>query len=201
MRIINLTSENCSVYSSNAYLILGSWSAIGDVNTLIDTGCDQEIINALAHSPTGVGKKAVEQIILTHNHSDHKGMLGQIKEKYNPKVYAYSPGEHVDKLLKNGQMIKCGDRHFEVIHTPGHSNDSICLYSRDEGVLFVGDTNVVIHHTDSSYDDNFVHVLERLCRLEIRSIYFGHDKPMLENAKEVLKESLRNVRIAVKKRR
>jgi len=41
-------------------------------------------------------------------------------------------------LLKDGDVIKVGDLSFTVLHTPGHSPGSICLYG--EGVLFSGDT-------------------------------------------------------------
>ena len=197
MRIRNLINDNSSVYTSNAYLILGDWSGISDVNTLIDTGSDPAILEQIVNAPTGVGKKAIEQVILTHNHSDHKGMLPQICKLYHPKVFAYSPMEDVDCLLRNGQVLRCGDRNFEVIHTPGHSNDSICLYCHEDGVLFVGDTNVVIHHADGHYEKAFIEILERLCRLDISAIYFGHDSPMLSGAKDVLKESLHNVRLAM----
>jgi hydroxyacylglutathione hydrolase len=43
-----------------------------------------------------------------------------------------------ERLLKDGDVIKVGDLSFTVVHTPGHSPGSICLYG--EGVLFSGDT-------------------------------------------------------------
>jgi hypothetical protein len=77
---------------------------------------------------TGLGKNAIEQVILTHSHSDHAAILPLIREKYHPVVYAYSAFAGADIVLKDGQILHCGDRHFEVIHIPGHSDDSICLY-------------------------------------------------------------------------
>ena len=42
------------------------------------------------------------------------------------------------------------------IHTPGHTEDSICLYCKAEGVLFSGDMPLVINAVGGSYEDGFV---------------------------------------------
>jgi len=201
MRIINLTDHKSMIYSSNVYLVLGDWSAIEDVNTLIDVGNDPAIMGRISHAPTGVGKKAVEQVILTHGHFDHSALLPTIRLAYAPYVYAQSAFADADRFLANGQILKCGNRQFEVIYTPGHSDDSICLYCQTDGVLFVGDTPVVIRSVDGTYEDRFVRALERLCQLDVRAIYFGHGDPIMEGAQALLAESLRNVRAALLRQR
>ena len=65
MRISNLIQTKSMVYSSNVYLVLGDWSAIDDVNTLIDVGNDPAILEQISLAPTGVGKKPIEQVIFT----------------------------------------------------------------------------------------------------------------------------------------
>jgi hypothetical protein len=45
-----------------------------------------------------------------------------------------------------------GDGYFEVIHMPGHSSDSICLYNQAEGVLFAGDSPVLITSSTGTYE-------------------------------------------------
>ncbi|HEX6868617.1 MAG TPA: MBL fold metallo-hydrolase, partial [Candidatus Limnocylindrales bacterium] len=42
--------------------------------------------------------------------------------------------------LAEGGVIRFGDVHLEVLHTPGHTEGSVCLYDRDAGSLFSGDT-------------------------------------------------------------
>jgi hydroxyacylglutathione hydrolase len=42
--------------------------------------------------------------------------------------------------LAEGGMIRFGDVQLDVLHTPGHTEGSVCLVSRDDGVLFSGDT-------------------------------------------------------------
>ena len=79
-------------------------------------------------------------MILTHSHYDHISILSQICELFSPSVYAFSDFFYKDVVkLGDRQKIAIGDRCFEVLHTPSHSNDSICLFCESDGVLFVGD--------------------------------------------------------------
>ena len=194
MKIYNLT-EHSTVYTSNVYLITGTWNAMDDINSLVDVGRDLSILEQIFEISTGVGKKQVEKVVLTHNHYDHTSMLGNVKTVFNPRVYAWSKSlEGVDRILKDGETIRMGDRYFEVIHTPGHSSDSICLFCAADGVLFVGDTPVIIRSTDSTYETDFIKAMERLCRREVKTIYFGHGEPMVEGCNIVLRRSLDNIR-------
>src|SRR5690606_19779623 len=43
------------------------------------------------------------------------------------------------RLLADGDVVDLGDRHFEVIHTPGHSPGGIALWEQATGILFSGD--------------------------------------------------------------
>jgi len=193
LRLINLYKTKNAMYSSNVYLILGDWSAIDDVNTLIDVGNDPSIIERIATAPTGLGKLPVEQVIITHNHSDHTGILPMIRELYRPVVSAKTPYMSADVVLEDGQEIRCGDRYFEVIYSPGHSDDSICLYCKTDGVLFVGDTPVLIRTPDSTYEESYVNVLQRLSKLDVRTIYFGHGAPMTVGAQAAIQSSFANI--------
>ena len=97
-------------------------------------------------------------------------------------------------FFRDAQTLRCGDRMFEVIYTPGHSNDSICLYCQEDGVLFVGDTPVIIRSTDGSYEEVFIQALERLCRKDVKAVYFGHGEPLFDDCNARLRSSLRNVK-------
>jgi glyoxylase-like metal-dependent hydrolase (beta-lactamase superfamily II) len=192
MRIINLTDPKSMIYSSNSYLILGDQNAIADVNTLIDPGNDPSIIEKLQNLPTGVGKPTIDQVVLTHSHFDHAGILSQIRAHFQPVVYAYSLFIEPDVLLEDKMALRFGDRAFQVIHTPGHTEDSVCLYNQTDGVVFVGDTPVVIQRGSATYDARFLNALETLVQKDIRAIYFGHGDPINFDARRVLDESLRN---------
>ena len=108
--------------------------------------------------------------MLTHCHSDHCALLPQIREAFHPKVLAFCPNiDGVTGLLRDGDAVKMGDEVFEVIHTPGHSSDSVCFYNQTEGVLFAA--------------------LEKLCARDVRRIYFGHGAALSERCNERLRES------------
>lgn len=197
MKIINLFTKGTQ-YTSNVYLVTGTWNTLADVNTLIDAGRDPVILPRLMEASTGVGKKRVEQVIITHSHYDHVTLLPVICDMFHPMVLAASPFvERINVILKGGEIVKVGDRDFEIIFTPGHSNDSICLYCRKDGVLFSGDTPVIIRSAGGTYEPEFIRALESLCRRDIHSIYFGHGPPLTEGCNEILKESLENVRKSI----
>jgi glyoxylase-like metal-dependent hydrolase (beta-lactamase superfamily II) len=136
----------------------------------------------------------VEQVVLTHSHYDHSALLPQVRAAFHPRVMAFSPHvDGVDSLLRDGDSIRMGDAVFEVIHTPGHSSDSICLYNEAQGILFAGDTPLVILSPEGSYEAEYRAALDKLCDRDIRQIYFGHGLPLTERCNQRLRESQRLV--------
>jgi len=190
MRIVILENSG-QLYTCQVYLVLGAASRLEDVNTLVDVGQDPAILASLERAPTGVGKWAVEQVVLTHSHSDHCALLPRIREAFHPKVCAFSPHvDGVDCRLRDGDTIRMGDQNFEVIHMPGHSSDSICLYNEAEGVLFAGDSPLLITSPTGTYEAGFLAALEKICARDVRRIYFGHGAPLMDGCNERLRESL-----------
>jgi glyoxylase-like metal-dependent hydrolase (beta-lactamase superfamily II) len=184
-----------SVYTSNVYLISGDWRRIEDVNALVDVGNDPGVLEEIQQMNVGVGKRKVERVILTHHHSDHTAILPMIRSAFNPEVLAYSQYmEGVDKVLKDGELVQMGDRNFEVLHTPEHTEDSVMLYCKEEGALFVGDSPVFIPASGGTYNQTFIRCIEKLCRRNIRTIYLGHGEPITQGAKEILEMSLKNMK-------
>jgi glyoxylase-like metal-dependent hydrolase (beta-lactamase superfamily II) len=132
---------------------------VGDL--LIDSGCAHtaaELLAALAPAwPT--------RLIITHSHEDHIGANGPLQRR-NPhlKIHAHpgalpvlaapralqplqayrrvfwgypEPSEAIG--VNHHQRIEIRDHSFQVIFTPGHSPDHLCLYEPDQGWLFSGD--------------------------------------------------------------
>ena len=189
MRVVTLESSG-RVYTSQVYLVLGDANRLEDVNTLVDVGLDPAVLASIEKAPTGVGKWPVEQVVLTHSHSDHCALLPQVRAVFRPRVWAFSPNiDGVDGLLRDGDTIRMGDAVFEVIHAPGHSSDSICLYNESEGVLFAGDSPLLITSPGSSYEYGFRAALEKLCARDVSRIYFGHGPPLTERCNQRLRES------------
>ena len=192
MKIVPLR-HNAATYSCNSYLILGDWNRIEDVNTIIDPGTDNFILDEIERLPTGLGKIPVAQVILTHNHFDHAGAVKAIKARYNARVLAFSEGDDIDELLRDGQFVKAGDDILEVLHTPGHSSDSICLYAPSEKALFSGDTQVRVRWPGEVYTHAYVEALFKLACRDIQKVYPGHDEPITNDCQEMILQTLRNV--------
>jgi len=192
MKIIPL-KHNTTTYSCYSYLILGDWNRIEDVNTIIDPGTDDFIIEEIERLSTGFGKIPVTQVILTHNHFDHAGAVKALKDRYNARIMAFSDGIGVDGLLCDGEFIKAGDGILEVLHTPGHSSDSICLYSPSEKALFSGDTQVRVRWPGGEYSREYIDALFKIACRDIQKIYSGHDEPVTSDCQEIILQTLRNI--------
>lgn len=81
------------------------------------------------------------------------------------------------RLLWDGDVVDLGDRHFEVIHTPGHSPGGIALWEAATGVLFSGDIvydGPLIEDTYHSDAADYVRSMKRLYDLPVRVVHGGH---------------------------
>ena len=97
-------------------------------------------------------------IVSTHGHWDHVGDNAAVAEHtgapiavhpedahrlINPQPL-YAPFEIVPSVpaveLAEGGEVRFGEVRLQVLHTPGHTEGSVCLLDRDEGLLFSGDT-------------------------------------------------------------
>lgn len=179
-----------TVYTCTAYLVMGAWKRLWDSNTLVDVGSNGGIVAQIEALATGVGKKRVEQVVLTHGHFDHRGGLAAVIDRWQPRVYAFAKGDGVSHLLADGDRIPAGSGYLDVIHAPGHSQDSLCFYCPECKALFSGDAPLHILTAGGSYGPEFMAVLERLTRLDIRVIYPGHGEPIVDNAAAVIRRTL-----------
>ena len=174
MKISNLT-EDSKIYTSNVFLVMGTWNTIDDITTLIDVGSDEMVISKIESINTGLGKKKVDQVILTHSHSDHAAMLPKIKEAFNPQICAFNSHlKGIDRILRDGEVIRIGEQYFEVFHITAHSYDSICLFGEHEGILFAGDTTFPIEFENDVLKKENEAVLSRLNERTVKILYHGH---------------------------
>lgn len=114
------------------YLVVDEKSREGAV---VDSGWETEPI---VRAATEAGAK-VRYVVATHEHFDHTSTLAELSQKLGAKVVAHqnSPIE-CDLRVVDGQELKLGGKGIRVLHTPGHTEDSICLYDGRE--VFTGDT-------------------------------------------------------------
>ena len=136
-------------------------SVIGDEATregmVIDPGDDIEDVAAIIRKHN----LKVKQIVITHAHIDHVGGAMKLRARtgapilLNQNDYALlkmidvqatwvgmeSPGEvKIDADLAHGENLSAGSLSANVLHTPGHSEGSVCLYFPAEKLLIAGDT-------------------------------------------------------------
>lgn len=184
---------NSNIYTSNVYLIRGNWNKLDDVNALIDAGADNDIISKIKEFSTGVGKKAVDIVIITHSHFDHTQAVPIIKKEYNSTIYSYANLEFTDQKLKHNQIIKLGDEYCQILHTPGHSSDSVSVYCPDSKILFCGDLQVVINSLGGTFTDEYIKSIELLSNYNIEKIYPGHGDIITGDIKKILNNTLNNM--------
>jgi glyoxylase-like metal-dependent hydrolase (beta-lactamase superfamily II) len=66
-------------------------------------------------------------------------LCGDLPKGFNPKTYATKPWK-ISHFIHDGFKINLGGRTLEVLSTPGHTPDAICLLDSANGLLFTGDT-------------------------------------------------------------
>jgi glyoxylase-like metal-dependent hydrolase (beta-lactamase superfamily II) len=194
MKVRNLSGQS-SEYTSNVYHAIGEYLQLSDLNTLIDVGRDQSVLGQLRTIRTGIGKKPVDQIYLTHSHFDHAALLNEILSRYPVPVYAH-PESRIPGIipLSDGKIIQIADRNCEVIWARAHSEDSICYYCPDDGLLFSGDIPVRIYTSDGVYNPDFLPVFEKICSFDISTIFPGHGDPIEGNLDHLLNVSFHNLK-------
>ncbi len=81
------------------------------------------------------------------------------------------------RLIEDGDIVDLGDRHFTVIHTPGHSPGGVALFEAASGTLFSGDIHYdgpLIEDTYHSNLDDYIASMKRLLDLPVRVVHGGH---------------------------
>jgi len=81
-------------------------------------------------------------------------------------------------LIGEGDIVDIGDRHFEVLHLPGHSPGSIGLWEKATGILFSGDSvydGPLIDELETSSIADYLRTIRRLRELPVTVVHAGHD--------------------------
>ncbi len=136
-------------------------SVIGDEQTheamVIDPGDQIEDILKILKAEN----LTLKQIVVTHAHIDHVGGAMKLKAATGAPILMNQNDEallkmldmqatwigmrppgavHVDDAVGEGRILQVGNLSSTVIHTPGHTEGSICLYFPEQKTLIAGDT-------------------------------------------------------------
>lgn len=82
------------------------------------------------------------------------------------------------RVVADGDLIDLGNRHFEIIHLPGHSPGSIGLWEEKSGTLFSGDAvydGWLLDELSDSNISDYVDTMKRLRELAVRVVHGGHE--------------------------
>ncbi|MEN6330173.1 MAG: MBL fold metallo-hydrolase [Methanobacteriaceae archaeon] len=191
---------------------------------LIDTGLpgnSSKIIkyveNNMNHRP-----QEIKTIVITHQHMDHVGSLSKMKDKTGATIaihpadadYIRGNTDHTGPALSNAMvkliqflyrtkpvepdiLVEDGDLigDYQVIHTPGHTPGSICLYNPKNKVIFVGDN---LQYKDGKLlspgerllpePEKYKKSMQKLLNYDIEAIFTGHTAPVTSDAGKLLKD-------------
>lgn len=195
-----------TAYDSSIYLVNGK--------VLIDAGMSSDLI--IKQLEKYIKLTDLKLIILTHCHYDHIAAAAAIAEKSGAKVGMHkddlegvndeylsvsvlfgesAPAVKPTIIYEDGDKIDIGNgEYLEVIHTPGHSRGSICLYEPVSKSLFSGDTvfpggGFGRMDFEGSEPDKMLGSVEKLTKLDVKTLYPGHGGPTDRNGNNQIMSS------------
>lgn len=129
----------------------GTWDV--DNNVWVVGDDDEVVVVDAAHTAPqiidAVDGRHVIAVVVTHGHDDHVTVAPTLGAELDAQVMLH-PGDdvlwtmsHPDATytsISGDQRIRLAGSDIQVIHTPGHSPGSVCLYLPEAGALFSGDT-------------------------------------------------------------
>ena len=204
--------------SSHSYLIIGGYK-----NVLIDSGVDKNF-SKLQKSLLTLELKVrdIDIVINTHEHFDHIGANRYfqdyaliaahrfaatkitVEDRY---VTMYKSGDlnepslRVHLWLESKSRFDLGNYSLNIIHTPGHTSGSICIYEPVRKVLFTGDTvfagGTLSYIAESGSVGDYINSILSLSTRQILEIYPGHGE-ISKNPKEDMEKAIQNAKAFLK---
>lgn len=201
-----ITLIHLSDLDSNIYLV--------GKDTIIDSGTGSNFVRLYdIFKRLKLDFDLIKNVVNTHMHWDHIGGNGffsnakiHIHEKDAPVLEkgdagmsnaSYFSGKM--KPMKVGVKLKEGNEifGFKVLHTPGHTQGSICLFDPKDKILISGDTlfsdGVGRIDLPGGSENDMEKSLERISSLKIEKILPGHGEPVLKAGDKAIKSILSSV--------
>ena len=186
-------------------LLFDTGLGIGDIRSVVGELTDLDVIVLNSHShydhiggnhqfdtilslddvyshdrATGSGTEAVAEFI-------GPGWVWQpLPSGFDPATYRSEPFE-ITEFVAEGSIIDLGGRQLEVLETPGHAPDALCLLDRENRLLFTGDTfylAALYTHLKGSEFGMYLVTAQRLADLatEVDSVYTSHNVPVVDSS-------------------
>ncbi len=213
---------------SGIYLISGVNSNIYviDGEVIIDAGTGENFAEVKKEIEEKFNTKDLRTLVNTHYHYDNTGgskkfrdwlkldvlihkMDKEFVEKADTLAERFSAKARImtiDNTIKEGQVIVTKNFKFQVVHTPGHTPGSVCLYDPEHKILFSGDTisNSGVGRTDLPNSDRtlLLNSLKKISNLSVNYLLPGHGPPRVGGIDFYIKQlinAMENNRDAVSK--
>ena len=209
--LVVITADNASpmTFTGTRSYVLGTDNLI-----IIDPGpASAEHFNSIMEY---IGKRKLTDIILTHSHVDHSPLSRRLKNETGASIIGFGSADEartnfmkrlsssldlggeegidkelaLDEKVYDKQFLERNNYIFEIIHTPGHLSNHICLSVKEKKALFSGDhvmgwATTLISPPDGDLG-SFIKSLEKLSTRDEKIYYPGHGKPLKEPKQMVL---------------
>lgn len=195
-----------------SYLITGSEKAllfdtglgIGDIKKVVEKLTDLEIfvLNSHSHYDHIGGNHQFDNIFAMATEYTRVNALGTTHDEvktfvsggwiWKPTPDSFSVDQYrikpfkITKETNGGEKIDLGDRVLEIIFTPGHAPDAICLIDRENRLLFTGDTFYpapLYTHLEGSDFATYAESASYLASIkkQVDKLLPGHNEPLLDS--------------------
>ena len=187
-------------------LLFDTGLGIGDMRSVVDELTDLEVIvlNSHTHYDHIGGNYQFETIYAMDTEFTRKRALEgrphetvaefvgegwiwkSLPDEFNKGEYHSHPFA-ISKFIAEGDVIDVGGRRLEILETPGHAPDSICLIDRENRILFTGDTFYLAPlyaHVDGSDFEDYAKSAARLAGLagDIDIAVTSHNVPIVDSS-------------------
>ncbi|MGH7774028.1 MAG: MBL fold metallo-hydrolase [Candidatus Binatia bacterium] len=191
-------------YASNIYLIMG------DYLTIVDPGNDYTGFMDLFKLKLKLAD--IKKIVLTHGHPDHAmGAFELLRSQpssiasggFELVLHEAGPPQLKEMVkefgcrvteVRGGETLELSGLEWEVIHTPGHTIDGICLYHAPTKTVFSGD--MALPNAVGAPDpkaggrlDHYLFGLKALLKKDIENLLPGHGLPVATDGRKVIEET------------
>ncbi|MGH9321251.1 MAG: MBL fold metallo-hydrolase [Vicinamibacteria bacterium] len=195
-----------------SYLILGSEGAllfdtglgIGNMRSAVETLTDREpiVLNSHTHYDHVGGNHLFENVYATGTDYTKKNSGGrpheqvaefvsegwiwkETPESFSRDAYRGEPFE-IRKTIEDQDVVDLGDRKLEILLTPGHAPDALCLLDRENRLLFTGDTfypAALYAHLPGSDLEAYRKTAARLAELrdQVDFVLPAHNEPLVSS--------------------
>lgn len=207
-----LVLRSFDTFSSNIYVIMG------DYLTIVDPGNDYTAFMELFKLK--LKPEDIKKIVLTHGHPDHAMGAFELLRSYPDIIksggfelilHEAAPPQLKEVMkdfgcrvtaVRGGETLELSGFEWEVIYTPGHTIDGICLYHAPTKTAFTGDMALphAIGAPDKSAGGSLEHYLfglKALLKRDIENVLPGHGLPVAAGGRKVIEETYESVMMKI----